>query len=374
MFSKRYQEGCVFRQGKNKQTWVGKWREDELTPEGKIVRVQRKLKLGSIAELPTKADARRQLRLLMGDSTKKPAVRLTFPELVKRWQEVVGPTLKESTREHYKNALKNVGPAFQSLVVREIDRYTVEKFLIERSQRYSRSTLHSLRTSLSLVLGWAMANGWVEKNPVSGVRLPQACGGKRVERHCLTRADAIRLSEALPEPISTLVLLLYATGLRIGEACALRWSDLSGGVLHVQRRLYGGKVDTVKSKSGNRKLPLSPELVNRLEKLRKDDSWVFQSTTGSPLSPANVRNRFLKPTAKKLGIEVSGLHDFRHTVSQALRRQGTHPKVVAAVLGHSKVNLAMDVYDHVDQSDLEPALQGLAVGLVPDGTQSEHVA
>ena len=341
-----------------------------MTPEGKIVRVQRKLKLGSIQELPTKADARRQLRLLMGDSTKKPAVRLTFPELVKRWQEVVGPTLKESTREHYRNALKNVGPAFQSLAVREIDRYTVEKFLIERSQRYSRSTLHSLRTSLSLVLGWAVANGWAEKNPVSGVRLPQACGGKRVERHCLTRADAIRLSEALPEPTSTLVLLLYATGLRIGEACALRWSDLASGVLHVQRRLYGGKVDTVKSKSGNRKLPLSSELVARLEKLRKDESWVFQSSTGSPLSPANVRNRFLKPTARKLGIEVSGLHDFRHTVSQALRRQGTHPKVVAAVLGHSKVNISMDVYDHVDQSDLRPAMEGLAVGLVPDGTQS----
>lgn len=374
MFSKRYQEGCVLRQGKNKQTWVGKWREDELTPEGKIVRIQRKLKLGSIQELPTKADARRQLRLLMGDSTKKPAMRLTFPELVKRWQEVVGPALKESTREHYKNALKNVGPTFQSLAIRDIDRYTVEKFLIDRSQRYSRSTLRSLRTSLSLVLGWAMANGWIDKNPVRGIRLPQTCGGRTVERHCLTRADAIRLSEAMPEPVSTLVLLLYATGLRIGEACALRWSDLSADVLHVQRRLYGGKVDTVKSKSGNRKLPLSPDLINRLEQLRKDGSWIFQATNGSPLTPGNVRTRQLAPTAKKLGIEISGLHDFRHTVSQALRRQGTHPKVVAAVLGHSKVNLSMDVYDHVDRSDLQPALDGLAVGLVPDGTRSEHVA
>jgi len=330
--------------------------------------------LGSVTELPTKADARRQLRLLMGDSTKKPAVRLLFPELVKRWQEVVAPTLKESTRTHYENAMKGLTPVFQLFPIRDLDRYQIEKFLIDRSQKYSRSTLRSLRTTLSLLLGWAQANGWIEKNPVRGIRLPQVCGGRTVERHCLTQAEALRLSEALAEPYSTLVVLLYATGLRIGEACALRWSDLSDGVLHVQRRIYGGKVDTLKSKSSNRKLPLSTELVQRLQMLRKDESWIFQASNGSPLTPANLRNRYLRPTAEKLGIKVSGLHDFRHTVSQALRRQGTHPKVVAAVLGHARVNLAMEVYDHVDRSDLEPALSGLAVGLVPDGTQSRQLA
>jgi hypothetical protein len=61
-------------------------------------------------------------------------------------------------------------------------------------------------------------------------------------------------------------------------------------------------------------------------------------------------------------------------VSQALRRMGTRPKVVAAVLGHARVNLAMEVYDHVGWSDLEPALDGLAVGLVPKGTKSRQTA
>jgi site-specific recombinase XerD len=68
---------------------------------------------------------------------------------------------------------------------------------------------------------------------------------------------------------------------------------------------------------------------------------------------------------------MPGPHDFRHPVSQTFRRQGTYPKVVAAVLGHSKVNLATEVYDHTERSDLEPALRNWCVGLVPDGTQAE---
>jgi integrase len=310
--------------------------------------------------------ARLKLRAMMGAPGRPQEPSIDLAELVDRWLATVGPTLRESTKTHYTNALKSIKPHFQCVRVRDIDRYTVERFLLGQSARYSRSTLRSFRTSLSIIFGWAEANGWIAKNPVRGVKLPRECGGREITRHALNRADVDRLTRELAEPYATLCSLLHATGLRISEALGLQWGDLRDNAITVERRLYEGKLGEVKSRGSRRRLPLPREMVERLLKLKPEDGagFVFHCPRGAPLSPTNVRNRHLKPTAKKLGISISGFHDFRHTRATELRRQGVHPKLVSAALGHSKVQLALELYDHVSASDLEKAF-------VPDGTQPD---
>jgi len=53
----------------------------------------------------------------------------------------------------------------------------------------------------------------------------------------------------LSEPYATLVLFLFATGLRIGEAAALRWEVFDGDVFHVRRRIADGKLDSPKTRN-----------------------------------------------------------------------------------------------------------------------------
>jgi integrase len=88
---------------------------------------------------------------------------------------------------------------------------------------------------------------------------------------------------------------------------------------------------------------------------------VFESRNRTPINPSNARRRILKPAAKELGIKLCGWHDFRHSLTTELRRNGTHPKVISDLLGHKKVNLAMDVYDRSSLQDFEQAL-GQVVG------------
>ncbi len=168
-------------------------------------------------------------------------------------------------------------------------------------------------------------------------------------------------------------MFLAATGLRIGEALAVRWRDLADGTLTVERRLYDGQVDAVKSDRSARRLPLAAELVTRLEALRagEADAWVFQAGNGSPLNPKNVLRRQVKPAARALGIELGGFHDFRHTLATRLRRSGTHPKVVSSVLGHARVHLALNVYDHVSTEDLAAPLAEAARQLCPNVPKTE---
>jgi len=105
---------------------------------------------------------------------------------------------------------------FADLSISEISREDVQLFLADQASRYSRSALRSMRVVLSLTLGWAKRNGWIEQNPCEGVRLPQQTGGRTVKRVALTPEQVNAIAGKLVEPYATLVLFLAASGLRIG--------------------------------------------------------------------------------------------------------------------------------------------------------------
>jgi integrase len=135
-------------------------------------------------------------------------------------------------------------------------------------------------------------------------------------------------------------------------------------VLYVTHRIYDGDVDAVKSKRSERRLPIDPILMARMEKLGKGE-WGFRSRTCTPVNPGNALKRHVRPAAEELGISLGGWHDFRHTLSTKLRRSGVHPKVVSDILGHRKVNLAMDVYDRTDVEDFVQPLALVVNELLP---------
>jgi excisionase family DNA binding protein len=371
----RYQRGFVLLRGSTQKVWYGMFREDVRNPDGQIERRLRKIRLGTLAELPTKNAARNKLTELLGVESKPMVVDMTFKELVERWEKAEGPTIKSASLLHYRNALRMyVMPVFGRQTISAITREGIQRFLADKAKTYSRSALRSMRTVLSLTLGWALSCGWIQANPCVRIKLPLVTGGKRVTRVVLAPTQITDLASRLEEPYATLVLLLAATGLRIGEAIGVKWSDIDGNVLSVSRRIYIGDVDSVKTLTSVRRLPLDPKLVERLRVLGEGNEWVFRSRAGTPINPGNGLKRYVRPAAKSLGIVFGGWHDFRHTLSTTLRRSGVHPKVVSDILGHKKVNLAMDVYDRTDVGDFEQPLEAVSNRLLPNVTQSENAA
>jgi integrase len=330
------------------------FREDVRKSDGMMERRQRNLRLGTVAELPTKNAARNKLAELLKNST--PSTEMSFEALTHRWRQAEGPTMKTATLNHYENALRAyVVPTFGKQRISDIRREDVQLFLAEKATQYSRSSLRSMRVVLGLTLGWAKNNGWLQQNPCEGVRLPLATGGKTVQRTILTTEQVSAIAGKLDEPYATLVLLLAALGLRIGEAIGVRWPDFQGNTLYITRRIYDGDVGAVKSLHSARKLPISADLLARMRQLGGKE-WVFESRDGTPLNPGNVLKRYLRPAAKELKIPIGGWHDFRHSLTTAMRRNGVHPKVVSGILGHAKVALAMDVYDHANVEDFRQPL------------------
>jgi integrase len=251
----RFQRGSVIKRGK---VWYGVFREDVKTVMG-LEREQKWVRLGTSAELPTKNAARNKLADLMKDST--PRTDMSFADLTERWEKADGPTLKITTLSKCVALLR-------------------QPFLPPDSSE-SRMPLH----------GFFSIQPQFAAHP--SVRLSTA----------LTPEQVNSLSEKLHEPYATLVLFLAATGLRIGEAIAVKWSDFDGNVLHVTRRICDGDVDTVKTGNSARKLPIDPTLIARMRQLGNGE-YIFRSREGTPINPGNALRRYVRPAATELGLQI----------------------------------------------------------------------
>ncbi len=361
---RRYQRGYVYKTGKRIKTWYGMFREDIPQPDGQVIRRQRNVRLGTLTEFPTRATAYEELSRLMG---RKSTIELTFAEIVERWKVAVVPTLKNTTATCYLNTIRaRVIPVFGRREVSNIGRYDVETFLAKGAQVYCRNTLRGMRASLGRVLSWAVACGWLEKNPCSGVKLPHA--GKKITRTILKPDETIAIANRLSEPYSTLVLFLAVSGLRISEAIGIKWTDFDGDVLHISRRIYDGKEGTTKTESSERSLPIPKSLLARMRLLGKGE-WVFRSRTGTPVNPGNALKRYIRPVARELGIAIGGWHDFRHTLNTRLRKRGWSARVRADILGHSSLEVTEQIYDHADGEDFRAALGEIENELLRDVTK-----
>jgi integrase len=78
--------------------------------------------------------------------------------------------------------------------------------------------------------------------------------------------------------------------------------------------------------------------------------WVFSDSSGGPLRKSNFIRRSFKPMLLRAALPNIKFHALRHTAATLLLSQGTNPKVVQEMLGHSRVSMTLDTYSHVTPS------------------------
>jgi len=366
MTRRRYQRGSIFKRGKRKKVWIGRYCEEVIGPDGSVTRIRRSEILGPVAEIPTQRQAEQLLaeRLRKFNSPDyRPASSLTFGEYVERyWLPQVLPTLKHSTKKYYQYQFKvHLLPAFGNTQLRLITRDAVRQLVAEKLRVVSWSTAKGMRTLLGGVMTAAEADDLIPTNPVRKTRFPRR--GPRKDRAEISPEKIRELIAALPEPSGSLARLLVCTGLRIGEALALRWGDvdLERHVLRVTRNVYDGHFDEPKSQRSRRSVPLGAMSIEVLSALKPAgvnlDELVFSTDKGTAFDRHNLLNRQLKPTCKRLGLTGIGWHWLRHAHATLLDAVGTPLGTVQALLGHSSSEITREVYLHSIPADAQAAVQ-----------------
>lgn len=174
-----------------------------------------------------------------------------------------------------------------------------------------------------------------------------------------------------------LIDLIIQTGLRLGEACALKIEDYNAeekslfirrNVIEtndIQQDANGEMVrsrrfleiqESLKTTSGYRKIPLNSDairdiesLIDRAKKIDPRASYVAISANGTMVWPSNIV-KTINRIFQHIDLPYSGAHVLRHTYATALFAQGIELKIISSFLGHSSIQITSQTYVHFMES------------------------
>ena len=296
---------------------------------------------------------------------RKPAAG-TFATYAAAWLEAKEPRLENATYREYDAHLRlRLVPAFGQRRLRDVTRSRIEAYVAAEhaAGKVGAKTINNSLVVLAQIMARAVRDGHIATNPASSTRDdPLHLPYETPTMQHLTREQARAYLAATPTPYAALAATLVTTGLRIGEAVALRWADvdLDARTLRVSRsRKLDGSVGGTKSDKA-RVVHLAPSVADTLAAHRRtrlpemiaqpgrpEDALVWATQSGKMLDPGNVR-RWHARTLKAAGLPPTiRLHDLRHTAATLAVTAGESVLYVQAQLGHANVRTTMR-YAHAD--------------------------
>jgi integrase len=273
--------------------------------------------------------------------------------------------LKPSTFQLWQyNIQRHVLPKFGALPLNEISRAALKDFFCQlAAQGLRRNTVLNVLTPVRRILQEAVEEGRLVVNPAAGIgrsvlpRNERPFEGKvytPTQIRQLLHVCKVKSPERYP-----LLLCLVQTGLRLGEALALEWSDVdwSSGTLTIRGTLFQGQKGLPKNGRFH-SLTMTPPLracfesvylqrqVERADGPGQLPSWIFCSKEGTPIDGHNLRCRWWKPILEAAQLPPIRLHDLRGSVVSLLLNEGLTPWEVQSYIGHRSLVMTCNTYGH----------------------------
>lgn len=272
--------------------------------------------------------------------------------------------LKPKTVLGYESLLRSrILPRFGDHQLRAIRAIDVEEWIADLvAAGLSPSRIIEAHRVLSMMIDAAVRSQMLNRNPVRGLALPRPV--KR-EQLFLEAEQVGRLARAIDQRFEVWVYLMAYSGVRWGEAAALRRHRVN--LLHARMEIVeatsdvAGEVIFGPPKSHrHRTIALPRFLTEKLEHhmasftAPEAEALVFPAAEGGVLRNSNFRRRIWKPALEKAGLPPAlRIHDLRHTAAALLISQGAHPEAMKRHFGHSGIGVTMDTYGHLFPSDAD---------------------
>lgn len=267
--------------------------------------------------------------------------------------------LRFSTQARYTSLMTHhVLPVIGARPLGSLRRQDVHTWQGERrAAGISPASINAAHRVLKTVLQTAVNNDHLAANPAKGVTPLRVV---RKEMRHLTAAEVDALVAATREEYRLMVRFLAWSGLRFGEASALRWDnvDLAGARVRVVES-YGTVGATLileepKTAGSRRVVSLPAFLVQDLRRhmLAQEPNalgLVFPTSHGEPIRHYNWHKRVWLPALERAGLKdpQPRIHDLRHTAVALAIKAGAHPKEIQARAGHSSITTSLDLYGHL---------------------------
>lgn len=253
----------------------------------------------------------------------------------------VKPTTKRVYQGHIRN---HINPILGDIPLKKLNTDILQNFV--NTLICSSSTVRTIFSTLKSALITAEEKGFIV-NVWNKVKLPQR---EKTFVRVLSKSEQQQLEKILTSNEDIGILICLYTGLRIGEVCALRWSDINFEksaltVNGTQARTENGiEIISPKSKSSIREIPMPSFLTYKLRMIPHKREFVI-SKYDKPFD-VQTYSRHFKDILKKAGLPDIKFHALRHTFATRALEVGMDYKTLSEILGHSSVSITLDLYAH----------------------------
>ncbi|MEW9110731.1 MAG: site-specific integrase [Cytobacillus gottheilii] len=310
---------------------------------------------------------------------------LTFHDVFNQWFSNHSKTIKLSTKKAIESKFnKHILPRFGKLKIKEITRAYCQKVIIEIAQ--SIKSVNDIKIQANQVFKYALKMDFIQKNPLEHVSIPRQQKelindeNEADERNYWIKDELKNFLTITKQELSfrdhVLFHLLIYTGARKGEVLALTWDDIDFEACSIRltKTLFHNKGEfifqTSKTKESKRLISLDSKTLSLLKKWRirqieadlanrnssDVNKMVFTRDDGTPLRLA-YPNEKLDIVIKKHNLHRITIHGLRHTHASLLFEAGASIKEVQERLGHSDIQMTMNIYTHVTDTLKEQTAQ-----------------
>lgn len=309
-------------------------------------------------------------KIIKHNTSKNVNDQVLFKDILAAWQAANRIRIKGSSVSRYQNLIDtHILPELGNKKVSQINTAAINRFLsskLEHGRIDGKGGLSaSYVRSISLIISSAIKYGVAEKlcpPLLSPITKPSV---SKKELYILCPVTQSVLEQELLNGMTEEKLLIYITlytGLRIGEACALRWEniDLDAGIISVcqtvSRIWYSenGKkfskltVSPPKSHSSVRMIPICSKLFDVIQQFpnKKKQGYVLSGDNAPGFtSPRTFEYRY-KQILKKCNLQLFNYHTLRHTFATRCVERGVDTKSLSEILGHASVSVTLNTYVH----------------------------
>lgn len=294
--------------------------------------------------------------------------KILYKDWIYSWLIEKKDYIKESTYANYSNIVFNyIIPKLGNYKLNELDHQTIQSFLLELSKKGRKDNKGGLSEKtikdITIIIKGSIKKAINEKKiKYMELTFNYPKDNKENKIYILTKNEQNKITNYILDNLSSknigLLISLYY-GIRIGELCALKWSDIDfkKSILKINKtmqRIYIKDkeqnyskviITSPKTKNANREIPINKDFLEILKKLKTDSNDYILTGSDKYIEPRTYRKIFNKILGE-LKINHFNYHSLRHTFATNCISLGVDYKTVSELLGHANVNITLNLYVH----------------------------
>lgn len=303
---------------------------------------------------------------------KRKLKKITYKDIAIEWLTYKKDYIKESSYANYSNIMYNhLLPDLGNLYLSNINHELLQKYILDKlnngsikdKKPLSQKTVKDIVMILKSTIKYAMNQDIINQINLD-FKYPKNSIKPKI--HTFSKREQKKITEYIiknPTPRNIGIMISLYTGIRIGELCALKWSDIDfrNNIIHVNKtlqRIYFKDlnettstiiISSPKTITSNRDIPMNKEFAEIIKPLKVNSNFYVLTSKTEYIEPRTYRKYFIS-LLKRINIKPINFHSLRHIFATNCISLGIDYKTVSELLGHSSIDITLNLYVHPNLS------------------------